>query len=442
MSTVIEVTTAFQGPFPASEIGDRAAQFGGCITRAVSEGRWFEAFVHFDRLNDAAPTALTAELLAQVFAEVGLNGEISLDRLGECAPDSHGRRFLRIAGEFCMGSRVTALAYIDARLLPAAPADFTVESASYGSSSSGTTRTAVFAPARLATILRTTALPSPACVATHAGTLYVGCAGRYSNKDGGLFRLGEDGPHEITLARKAPKVYALLSDGDSLYVGASNGLHRLQGDTVVQSWTSRTGLAGRDAVALAKHEGRIFVGSAGGYAWLAGDALETHKENRFKNAEHVCKAPDGKLWVGSKNGLHFAAPGSHYLQPQPSYRGVSAMAATRDGLYASLFYGNNPRSVHLTDTEETELCRITPVASMGGYVLIHDFHGLTRADRGETAQRIFFEHTPHSYAVVGERLFGFCDDRLLEIDPASFERDATVSPPTMHSPALWPRSAG
>ena len=117
------------------------------------------------------------------------------------------------------------------------------------------------------------------------------------------------------------------------------------------------------------------------------------------------------------------------------------MAATKDGLYTRLFYSNDPRTVHITDVEETVLCGIDPVASLGDYVLIQDLHGLTRADRSETAQRINFEHRPNSYAVLGERLFAFCDDRLLEVDPKSFDQEATLEPPTMHSPALWPRRA-
>ncbi len=302
--------------------------------------------------------------------------------------------------------------------------------------------TIVFAPARPAKLLSNTELASPAVVEEHEGVLYVGCAGRFSSKDGGLFRVGEDGPQEIKLAKKAPKVHALLSEGDSLYVGASNGLYQLRGDEVVNTWTNKNGIAGRSVLALAKHEGRIFVGSSGGYAWLTDGEIETHKESRFKNAEHIYNAPDGKLWVGSDNGLHFAKAGSHYLQPEPSYRAVTSMAATKDGLYAKLFYSNDPRSVHQTDTESFVLCDIKPVASLGDYVLVDDVGGLVRADRSETGQRIYFEEAPRSYAVVGERLFALCKDRLLEVDSASFDQEATVNPPTMHSPALWPRSGG
>ena len=124
MSTnLMSFGASFQGPFAGADVEARATLFGASLF-GVPEGveRWYEVFIHFSREDDAAPTAATPELIAQVFGEdLGMAGELPLAQLSERDPETFMYAHIIMAGDFRMAKRVTTLAYIDARLLPAKP---------------------------------------------------------------------------------------------------------------------------------------------------------------------------------------------------------------------------------------------------------------------------------------------------------------------------------
>ena len=298
--------------------------------------------------------------------------------------------------------------------------------------------TIVFADARPATILQTVTVDSPSTLVAHGDALYVGCAGKYSSKVGGLFRWEGDATVEIKLAKKAPKVHALLSDGETLWVGASNGLYRVEGDAVSAVWNTKAGLPGKAALSLAKHGDRVFVGCSGGSAWVTDGELEGHKDNTFKNTAHVAVDPAGALWIGSDAALYRVAAGGHDFERLSGYRAVSGLVASSAGVYARLFRGGHESLVMRFDgADADELCDIIPVGVLDDDLLVQS-GGLVRA-HGEIGKRILFEANPAAYVVTGQRLFGLCNDRVLEIDPASWAKPATVECPTLHSPVTRPR---
>jgi signal transduction histidine kinase/ligand-binding sensor domain-containing protein/ActR/RegA family two-component response regulator len=97
------------------------------------------------------------------------------------------------------------------------------------------------------------------------------------------------------------RVHALLADGEDVWIGTDGGLHRWSGGDLQETWPIRT-------LAIAKRQGRLYVGNDEGLFSLGRDGFERLPEFGDFVAD-LLVGHDEKLWVGEERGV--AVLGEH-----------------------------------------------------------------------------------------------------------------------------------
>ncbi|HUF02682.1 MAG TPA: two-component regulator propeller domain-containing protein [Aridibacter sp.] len=114
----------------------------------------------------------------------------------------------------------------------------------------------------------------------------------------------------ITAEQRLPSnsVYTSLETGDSILAGTLSGLARIRGGRVVSTWrSSNSGLTTNWVTALAKADGRIFIGTYGGgiFELTPSDEIRPVSPNDGKVVINLnALATDGgRLYAGTMKGL-------------------------------------------------------------------------------------------------------------------------------------------
>lgn len=149
-----------------------------------------------------------------------------------------------------------------------------------------------------------------ATVETADGNLYVGA-------NNGLFRLDADDLTVAALPGETPReIRALATDGDGVFVGSLNGLYRYLPDTGTFS-DPVEGLPHSAVYSLLARDKQLYVGTYDGLCRLdsAGTVERvplpaSHSANTFVNA--LCADADGNLCVGLEDGLVLADDAGTY----------------------------------------------------------------------------------------------------------------------------------
>lgn len=137
---------------------------------------------------------------------------------------------------------------------------------------------------------------------------------------GGVVRLDEQGMRvfsEGSASLEGDHVLSLAPDGEGVWAGTRTGLNRIEGDRVTQPF--ETSLA--TVSALLAEDGRLWIGSVDGLFMAHQGRLESVPMPQGEAPGHILmlrRDSSGRLWVGSdSHGLHYLDPGSGRLEPAP-----------------------------------------------------------------------------------------------------------------------------
>jgi ligand-binding sensor domain-containing protein/signal transduction histidine kinase len=229
----------------------------------------------------------------------------------------------------------------------------------------------------------------------------VWCGG--GNSAPGLFRLEPSAasfqPVEVQLPPTDASITAIALDSrGTLWLGSSDGLHRLEPDGTTRIYRFEDGLTNAYVMALLEdRHGRLWVGTRGGLVRLDLSVSPGQPPIRFykkrdglpsMRIESLLEASDGRIWVGTNEGLAEWAPGgspgapefsSYTLEHGLTARAVGALAEDRDGNLWIGTYGSGVMKVARRGfTTYTESDGLPPVAA-----LLEDRGGDTCAVHGD-----------------------------------------------------------
>lgn len=436
MSTdLLSVTVQFNGPFSNQVMRDRLKAAGFVLHDLPEnlEPSWV-VWMSADRLDpSSADVSLSPSLFARLMEENGISGKLPPSEIDATAPDSYAPLHFWELGQWSSPSRFDAAFLLDARLLPSEVDDFTIDTTAYGDGRKK--NSFIFAPASPAETGPVIPITAPSAIAEHKGNIYVGA------KDG-LYILEDERFKKISLAKKQPPVHTLCSDGDFLYVGAGNGLHKIADAEVVATWRSRDGLPGKAVLTLSRFQNAVFVGASGGTAWIRdGDLTDTKKESFLKNIQQSCVDFSGSLWVGGDKALlYMPADAADFIRVS-GYRGVTSMTPFRHGVFAKLFQGNSSIKARLIDgaVEQLDLGPdyLPAVGSLDGDLLIQN-GGLVRCTKNGPHRLLFdsFE-TVSAVEIKGKMWLLGNMDGVCELLPESWDVQPTHTPPVPVSELIF-----
>lgn len=166
-----------------------------------------------------------------------------------------------------------------------------------------------------------------------AGRMWIG------SFPGGLVRLdGDDITHFGTdQGLRSNQVLSLFPDGDSIWVGTRNGLHRIQDDRVMEYWGPDEGLPHPSVASITRGGDSIWVGTVAGLGELRDGQMRTWQAEGGFDAPIVGLAYDdnARLWIATDgNGLFWLRGGQIERTPLeaglPSQT-ILSMHLTQDG---------------------------------------------------------------------------------------------------------------
>lgn len=104
----------------------------------------------------------------------------------------------------------------------------------------------------------------------------------------------------------SPFTRSLAGDAaGNLWVGSIEGLSRISSTGTIKNFRVGDGLPGAIVFAIApSRDGSIWAGTTRGLANIAGDVVTTVAATRADDIRSLYEAPDGKLWIGQRSGLH------------------------------------------------------------------------------------------------------------------------------------------
>lgn len=172
-----------------------------------------------------------------------------------------------------------------------------------------------------------------------AGDLWFGSDGEGLSR----FRTGTSTFDPPYLEFRDLRIRSLLSDGDVLYVGTQRGISvfLVDREEVKESYR-RMGNLPKDteAVALALHDGRLFVGTADGVAWARLDQPNLQDPDSWNSLASTGPVRDvviagGQVHVGSAVGVFTYDPLANRFYHDMQSFGVTALGARADVVVAA-----------------------------------------------------------------------------------------------------------
>lgn len=134
------------------------------------------------------------------------------------------------------------------------------------------------------------------------GELWIGTDG------GGLTRYRDHALVAFEHASQLLSPFTRSLAGDAagnLWVGSIEGISRIAPDASVRNFRVTDGLPGAIVFAIApSHDGSVWVGTTRGLARINGDKVYPIAATRSDDVRSLYEAPDGKLWIGQRSGLH------------------------------------------------------------------------------------------------------------------------------------------
>ncbi len=130
-----------------------------------------------------------------------------------------------------------------------------------------------------------------------AGRMWIGSFG------GGLVRIeGDDIRHfGAEQGLRSEQVLSLFPDGDSIWVGTRNGLHRIQGDRVIEYWGPEDGLPHPSIGSITRGGDSLWVGTVDGLGELRDGRMRSWQSDTGFNGTIGALAFDHKerLWIAT-----------------------------------------------------------------------------------------------------------------------------------------------
>jgi len=205
----------------------------------------------------------------------------------------------------------------------------------------------------------------------------------WAGTDKGVYRLDRGNARWQAMTPKDEQgpVFALLSDGGSMWVGAWNGLFC---DGI------KIEAVGAPIAALAKTTGGMAAAGPDGL-WIQEGGSWRHETPRWaRSLRDMIAGPDGALWIATGNGLYRLKEGALRLYQDEKAilsSDVKSLAFDADGaLWAGGFggvtvYRDGDRASHFTPREGLPSVHVHAVAQgPGGIMWAGTKHGVTRYD--------------------------------------------------------------